>query len=57
MSAGRDVSLPLIGWIVDGKQVRTESFAGRVRHVAGRRLDVELETTLAPLTNVRLRLT
>jgi class 3 adenylate cyclase len=57
VSAGRDVSLPLIGWIVDGKQVRTESFAGRVRHVAGRRLDVELETTLAPLTNVRLRLT
>ena len=55
--AGRDVSLPLIGWIVDGKQVRTESFAGRVRQVAGRRLDAELDTTLAPLTNVRLRLT
>jgi hypothetical protein len=37
--------------------VRTESFAGRVRQVAGRRLDAELDTTLAPLTNVRLRLT
>jgi class 3 adenylate cyclase len=53
----RDVSLPLTGWIVDGKRVRGESFAGRVRGVAGRRLDVELETPLAPLTNVRLRLT
>jgi len=56
-AAGRDVSLPLIGWVVDGKQVRTESFAGRVRHVAGRRLDVDVETPLPPLTNVRLRLT
>jgi len=56
-SAGRDVSVPLIGWIVDGKQVRSESFVGRVRHVAGRRLDVDVETPLPPLTNVRLRLT
>jgi class 3 adenylate cyclase len=55
--AGRDVSLPLVGWIVDGKQVRTESFTGRVRHVAGRRLEADVETTLPPLTNVRLRLT
>ena len=55
--AGRDVSLPLVGWIVDGKQVRTESFAGRVRHVAGRRLEADVDTTLPALTNVRLRLT
>ncbi len=54
---GRDVSLPLVGWIVDDKQVRRESFAGRVRRVAGRQLEVELETSLPPLTNVRLRLT
>ena len=47
----------LVGWIVDGKQVRSESFAGRVRRVAGRELDVEVPTPLAPLTNVRLRLT
>jgi len=54
---GRDVSLPLVGWVVDGKQVRTESFSGRVRRVAGRQLDVDVETPLPPLTNVRLRLT
>jgi hypothetical protein len=50
------VSLPLIGWVVDGKQVRADAFAGRVRRVAGRQLDVELETALPGLTNVRLRL-
>jgi len=55
--SGRDVSLPLVGWIVDGKQVRSESFAGRVRRVGARHLDAEVETSLAPLTNVRLRLT
>jgi hypothetical protein len=51
------VSLPLTGWIVDGTQVRSESFAGRVRAVAGRRLEVETGAPLAPLANVRLRLT
>jgi class 3 adenylate cyclase len=56
-AAGREVSLALTGWVVDGKQVRSESFTGRVRRVAGRQLEVELETPLAPLTNVRLRLT
>jgi len=55
--AARDVSLPLVGWIVDGKQVRSESFTGRVRRIAGRELEAELATPLAPLTNVRLRLT
>jgi class 3 adenylate cyclase len=55
--AGRDVSLPLVGWVVDGKQVRTESFSGRVRRLAGRQLDVDVEVALPPLTNVRLRLT
>jgi class 3 adenylate cyclase len=54
-TAGREVSLPLVGWIVDGKQVRADSFAGRVRRVSGRQLDVELETPLPTLTNVRLR--
>ena len=57
VTAERDVSLPLVGWVVDGKQVRSESFAGRVRRVSGRQLEAELETPLAPLTNVRLRLT
>jgi class 3 adenylate cyclase len=56
-AAERDVSLPLVGWVVDGKQVRTESFSGRVRRLAGRQLDVDVEVPLPPLTNVRLRLT
>jgi adenylate cyclase len=57
VQAAREVSLPLVGWIVDGKQVRAESFSGRVRRLAGRQLDADVETTLPPLTNVRLRLT
>src|SRR2546430_8164458 len=57
VTAERDVSLPLVGWVVDGKQVRSESFAGRVRRLGPRHLDAEVETSLAPLTNVRLRLT
>jgi class 3 adenylate cyclase len=56
MAAGREVSLPLVGWVVDGKQVRADSFGGRVRRIAGRAIDVELETALPTLTNVRLRL-
>ncbi|HEY3099566.1 MAG TPA: adenylate/guanylate cyclase domain-containing protein [Methylomirabilota bacterium] len=56
MTPGREVSLPLVGWVVEGKQVRAESFGGRVRRVAGRQLEVELESTLPTLTNVRLRL-
>ena len=53
----RDVSVPLVGWIVDGKRVRAESFSGLVRRLAGRQLEVDVDTTLPPLTNVRLRLT
>src|SRR5438046_1649286 len=54
---GRDVSLPLVGWVVDGKQVRSESFAGRVQRLGPRFIDAEIQAPLAPLTNVRLRLT
>jgi class 3 adenylate cyclase len=57
VEAERDVSLPLVGWVVDGKRVRSESFAGRVRRLGARHVDAELEASLAPLTNVRLRLT
>lgn len=55
-TAGRDVSVPLVGWVVDGKRVRVESFAGLVRRIAGRQLHIELEAPLPALTNVRLRL-
>ncbi|HJZ70137.1 MAG TPA: adenylate/guanylate cyclase domain-containing protein, partial [Vicinamibacterales bacterium] len=54
-TAGRDVSLPLVGWVLDGKQVRGDAFNGRVRRIADRELEVELETALPALTNVRLR--
>src|SRR6059036_1527872 len=54
---GRDVSLPLVGWVVDGKQVRSESFAGRVQRLGPRFIDAEVQAPLTPLTNVRLRLT
>jgi hypothetical protein len=57
VAAERDVSLPLVGWVVDGKRVRSESFAGRVRRVSGRQIEADVETPLAPLTNVRLRVT
>jgi hypothetical protein len=57
VAAQRDVSLPLVGWVVDGKRVRSESFAGRVRRVSGRQIEADVDTPLAPLTNVRLRVT
>ena len=49
-----DVSLPLRGWIVDGKQVAGE-FSGTVTRVGRRSLDARLAADLAPLTNVKLR--
>jgi class 3 adenylate cyclase len=55
--AGVDVTLPLIGWVVEGKTVRAEPFTGDVRRLGRRHLDVATATVLLPLTNVRLRLT
>lgn len=54
-TSGREVSLPLVGWVLEGKQVRRDAFNGRVRRIADRQLEVELETALPALTNVRLR--
>jgi adenylate cyclase len=55
--AGVPVALPLVGWVVEGKQIRADSFAGEVRRLGRRHLDVADVAALPPLTNVRLRLT
>jgi class 3 adenylate cyclase len=49
------VRLPLRGWVVEGKQLGGE-FAGTVTRLGRRSFDAALETGLAPLTNVKLRL-
>ncbi|HEV8471494.1 MAG TPA: adenylate/guanylate cyclase domain-containing protein [Methylomirabilota bacterium] len=54
---GVAVALPLVGWVIEGKQVHAESFTGEVRRLGRRYLDVALDAPLAPLTNVRVRLT
>jgi class 3 adenylate cyclase len=55
--AGVAVALPLVGWRVEGKQVRADSFTGEVRRLGRRHVDVATAAALPPLTNVRLRLT
>ncbi|HWT80910.1 MAG TPA: adenylate/guanylate cyclase domain-containing protein, partial [Candidatus Methylomirabilis sp.] len=56
--AGSDVpaSLPLRCWVIEGKTVRPEVITGEVIRMGPRRLDARLDTTLQPMTNVRLRL-
>ena len=51
------VALPLVGWQLEGKEVRAESFTGEVRALGRRHVDVATTATLPLLTNVRLRLT
>jgi class 3 adenylate cyclase len=51
-----DVTLPLTGWIIEGKVVRKESVSGVVLRLGARRLDVRFDTPLRRLTNVRFRL-
>jgi class 3 adenylate cyclase len=54
---GVAVALPLVGWRLEGKEVRAESFTGEVRRLGRRHVDVATAATLPVLTNVRLRLT
>jgi len=54
--AGVAVTLPLVGWVIDDKRVRADSFTGEVRRLGRHHLDVAAPL-LPPLTNVRLRLT
>jgi class 3 adenylate cyclase len=51
-----DVTLPVTCWVIDGKVVAQEEIMGKVLRLGLRQLDVRLNTTLPPLTNVRLRL-
>jgi len=50
------VDLPLTGAIFEGKHVEGE-FSGTVRRLGRRRLEAAIDTHLAALTNVRVRLT
>ena len=52
-----DISLPVICWVVDGKVIARDASAGVVLRLGRRQLDVRFDTSLRPLTNVRLRLT
>src|SRR5213078_4362152 len=53
----RDVALALTCWVIDGKAVSKESVAGEVVRIGRRGLAARLARPLAPLTNVRLRMT
>jgi class 3 adenylate cyclase len=50
------VTLPLTGWVIEGKVVRPDGITGVVLRLGARQIDVRLAAPLAPLTNVRLRL-
>ncbi|HEU4369520.1 MAG TPA: adenylate/guanylate cyclase domain-containing protein [Methylomirabilota bacterium] len=52
-----DVTLPLLASIIDGKIVSSKRVSGVVLRLGTRQLDVRLDEPVAPLTNVRLRLT
>jgi adenylate cyclase len=51
------VSWPVTGALIEGKQVTAEAFAGTVRRLGRRTLDLEVDVEPAVLANVRLRLT
>jgi adenylate cyclase len=53
--AGAPVSLPLRGWVLEGKQLKGDAFTGEVRRLAALHLDAITSAELAPFTNVRLR--
>jgi len=50
-----EIALPLRGWVVDGKRLAGE-FTGAVTRLGRHSLAARLDSELAPLTNVRLRL-
>lgn len=51
------VDLPLVCQVIEGKVVRAERVHGTVVGLAPRALEARLETPIAPLTNVKLRIT
>jgi class 3 adenylate cyclase len=51
-----DVTLPLVGWVIEGKVVRPDRISGTVVRLGLRRLDVRFDAALPMLTNLRLRM-
>jgi adenylate cyclase len=52
-----DVALPVVCRVIEGKVVGKDPLNGVAVRLGMRQVDVRFATTLAPLTNVRLRLT
>ena len=48
--------MPLVGAVIEDKRVHADAFRGVARRLARSSLDAALDRELAPLTNVRLRL-
>lgn len=51
-----EVELPLVGAVIEDKRVHRDTFAGTVRRLGRRSLEVSVNAELAALTNVRVRL-
>jgi adenylate cyclase len=51
-----EVAVPLTCWVIEGKIVSKDALRGVVLRLGSRQIDARLDTPLAPLTNVRLRL-
>jgi adenylate cyclase len=51
-----EVALPFEGWVIEGKVVGRDRLGGIVRRLGLRQIDVELEGSLPPLANLKLRL-
>lgn len=52
-----NVALPITCWVIEGKIVGQDGIAGLVVRLGRRELAARLDAPLAPLTNVKLRLT
>jgi class 3 adenylate cyclase len=50
------VALPIVCWIIEGKTVRPDPVRGEVVRLGRQALEARLDGVLAPLVNVRLRL-
>jgi hypothetical protein len=53
----REVTLPVACSVIEGKVVRQDTLRGVGIRLGLRQIDVRFDTPLAPLTNVRLRVT
>ncbi len=51
------MALPFVCWVIEGKLVRPDEISGVVQRLGRRELEVRLDAALAPLTNIRFRLT